>query len=223
MISRIVVRDASLSVVSWWSQVEALKTLTELSFKPGLNILWGRNGSGKSTLLTALSRLTCSEQGGRSVVTEQAIRTFFPGVGRDDPEMFGLVLDHDGRATVTATAGTRYGVGLGGLDDDFFLDGFLSLNQKGSSGQNQLALIERALSRYMRVDRPQAHAPEPKGRTRRTPLMRRGAAPPPDPAWPGLTSSGGSTSRGSTTSGPPECARCASSSSPQQPSRDPIP
>lgn len=181
MISRIVVHDATQSIVPWWSEVEALRSLTEVCFRPGLNVLWGRNGAGKSTILKVLSRLTCSEQGGRSVVTEEAIRAFFPGFGADKQEKFGLLLEHDGQATVTASAGTRYGLGLGGFDDDFFLEGFISLNQKGSSGQNQMGLLDRALSQYMTVARPEPTSPK---RTGRTPLMRREPAPPPEPAWP---------------------------------------
>ncbi len=181
MISRLLVKDSARSIVPWWSQVEALRALTEVCFKPGLNVLWGRNGAGKSTILKALSRLTCSEQGGRSVVTEDAIRAFFPGFGADEEDNFGLLLEHDAQATVTASAGTRYGLSLGGFDDDFFFEGFLTMNQKGSSGQNQMGLLDRALSQYMTIARPKAQPSEPTGRT---PLMRRGAAAPPVPEWP---------------------------------------
>lgn len=171
MITHLLVRDPTLAIVPWWSQVETLRTLTSLDFKPGLNLLWGRNGAGKSTILRALARLTCSEQGGRSVVTETAIADYFEATLGGHPERarFGLALDHDAQAVVSLFGGTKYGLRPGGIDDDFTAEGLESLCSGASAGQAQLALLDKALLTHMQ--RPQQR-PTTTG-NKRTPLLRR--------------------------------------------------
>lgn len=138
MISKLIVQDAKLAVLPWWEKVEALKGLSEIRFKEGLNVLWGRNGAGKSTVLTTLAKLAHCDQGGVSVITQTSVGDFF---SFDESPKFGIVLEHDAQAVQCVNASRTYGIIGGSFDYDFMEAAMGSIYTKGSSGQVQLHWI----------------------------------------------------------------------------------
>lgn len=141
MIRTLHIKDVEDTPVGWWPSVEALKGLAKIDFKPGLNILWGPNGSGKSTILKALARLTCSEQGGVTTVTHNAVRELERRSLRDGLRT-GMELDHDGQAVRSFNPEHKVGILGGGFDDDFFDMGVFNTMTKGSSGQLVLMQLD---------------------------------------------------------------------------------
>ena len=56
MITKVVIRDAEHSPLSYLSEVSGLPSGKVIEFKPGPNVIVGRNGSGKTTLLKLIER-----------------------------------------------------------------------------------------------------------------------------------------------------------------------
>lgn len=152
MIRSLRVVDPKRTPAPWWPKVKGLEGVSELTFQPGLNILWGPNGSGKTTLLTAMARLLFCEQGGVTTYTHAARRELSRGF--DDEVAFdGLVVDHDGRAVRYFNPDHKVGLVGGSFDDDFFGKGLMNTIRKASSGQTVMievdGLIAEMLSGYV--------------------------------------------------------------------------
>jgi predicted ATPase len=137
--------------VRWWTKVEHLKRLQELSFTPRLNIIWGPNGSGKSTLLTAIANVTHSKAGGRSVVTHQSLLELRSNkrVKWNEPDALnGLAVYGDGKSVLYYSPMDSIGLigGMAGFDDDFFSEGMVSIGHTHiSSGQSAQAKLHQVV------------------------------------------------------------------------------
>ena len=124
----------------------------KLSFKPGLNILFGPNGCGKSTVLQILARTTCAAQGGLSVVTESVLHDNVDMLGRlrntDMTSKLGLHVAHDGQPVVFCDPRAKVGLIGGSFDDDFFSAGVAEMTQhnRRSHGQASLSRANVALA-----------------------------------------------------------------------------
>lgn len=156
MISEIQITDAKRCAVPWWADVPALKTLENIKFKPGLNILWGRNGVGKSTIIQTISRLFCCGQSGRPFVSQNAIHTLYDdtGVPRDgNPD--GVLPIHDGQAPLVFNPDKRVGLAYGGsaFDYDFIGENVQSM-QRVSSGQQTVRAMVQQIAPYIMRDEP---------------------------------------------------------------------
>ena len=131
MITGITITDPNATCVDWWPQVDWLKGVKELTFKPGVNVILGPNGSGKSTVLTALARTLMCEQGGTQKVTWEALSEIGNG------KKTGLTVHHDGSQVAYCDPNKAPGLigGMAGFDDDFLELGIQNCMFKGSAGQ----------------------------------------------------------------------------------------
>lgn len=140
MIKRYTVTDPTSTHIKWWPEVPALKQ-GSWTFKPGLNILWGKNGSGKSTLIKAMARLMHCEQAGRSVVTQHSKGEFCAYDRKDlkTPDLREVMqLEHDGQGVNYFDPGNAVGLvgGMAGFDYDFTGEGLKNIAlRKASAGQ----------------------------------------------------------------------------------------
>jgi len=143
------VREPGLAACEWWPQVEALRGVDRLAFRPvGLTVLWGPNGCGKSTVLKTMARLTHCEQGGASRITQSSVWELQAPTPLGDRQRWrdGVRLVHDGEPVHFLDPSQEPGLRHGVFDDDFFSDGMLSLEaRRSSSGQNVTGLLNRVL------------------------------------------------------------------------------
>ena len=128
---------------NWAHTVPFLKQNPEITFTPGLNILFGPNGSGKSNVTGILAFHLAAEQGGHSCVTSDWIRNVFGIVG--EPQLPWDVV-HDGQPVVYVNPRNAVGLigGMAGFDNDFFNEGIQNTITKASSGQHTLRRITNA-------------------------------------------------------------------------------
>ncbi len=154
MLYSLTIKDPADLPIPWWSKVKSLEGVKKLSFKPGLNILWGRNGSGKSTVLTLVARSFHAEQGGHSIVTHESARAVFrdglglrTGATGSDPMFTGATFKHDGKPIFYANPNTVIGLMGGGaaFDDDFLVEGVQAMLHKGSAGETTIYRTNVAL------------------------------------------------------------------------------
>lgn len=135
MISNITIHDKDNVPLEWWAKKEQLVKITSLTFKPGLNILWGKNGAGKSSVLTLLARMFHAEQGRWSTVTRESLLTIFQPIKK----LSGMpLLIHDGQGIAHYNPNHKVGLigGMAGFDDDFYEQGIQAIfNMKNSSGE----------------------------------------------------------------------------------------
>lgn len=123
---------------------EYIKTLPffqntkSLSFKPGINIIFGQNGTGKSTILSMLALSLASKQGGISKVT---------GSWLTDTYKKGYQVSHDGQPILYCDTKTDVGLigGQAAFDDDFMSAGVSAITRKASSGLTTLSRLEPVL------------------------------------------------------------------------------
>ena len=137
MIEKLLITDPANTVCPWWGNVEALKGVTELSFTPGLNVLWGKNGSGKSSVVQMLARLTHSGQGGVTLVTTETLRHFKDFKTTKD----GQDLVSDGAGVWYCDPSERVGLIGGSFDYDFMDMGLQNTMFKGSHGETTLMRV----------------------------------------------------------------------------------
>jgi energy-coupling factor transporter ATP-binding protein EcfA2 len=138
VIDRLVIVDPNNTVIPWWANIKAFQGKTEFTFKPGINVLWGRNGSGKSSLVKMLARLTHCEQGGVSKVTSESLREFRPIGG--GPRT-GQQLVSDGKGVWHCDPSVAVGLIGGAFDYDFMDMGVRNTMFKGSHGETTLMRV----------------------------------------------------------------------------------
>lgn len=164
MISKLIINDSKNLPIKWWNKSESLKDIKEISFNPGLNILFGRNGSGKSSILKLLGKMFHAEAGNFSCITEHSVRELIPinfsAKGKEDltDNLFkSCYIEHDSQGIMFLDPDHTVGLfGKGAaFDDDFFSEGVASLFTKGSSGQlgfHKLAKILDAMKKGDKIN-----------------------------------------------------------------------
>lgn len=147
MIRELAITDAARTCIPWWDKVAWLKGRERIEFKPGLNLVYGPNGSGKSTLFTAIARMLCCHQGGRQLVTLDALREL--GVGYGKPDILdGAKPVHDGSPVMHFDPGMAVGLvgGMAAFDWDFSDEGFRNCMFKGSAGQTTVMRLDTVVN-----------------------------------------------------------------------------
>lgn len=140
MISEFSIIDPKkIKVPPWMGKVKGLDVPRTFTFKPGLNIIFGRNGAGKSTLLQAMGQLLHCTQGGSSILTSDSMRD----LNDVDPSAFKFV--HDGQGAQFFDPSHTVGMFGGAFDDAFFSEGVANTMFKGSSGQTNLNKMNKIL------------------------------------------------------------------------------
>jgi ABC-type cobalamin/Fe3+-siderophores transport system ATPase subunit len=146
MIRKVVITDPTKCCVPWWKDVPWLKGKTEITFQPGLNVLFGPNGSGKTTLLTLLARSLCCEQGNVQKVTQDALHHLVPLSLRSEVEYNnGVLPDHDGGPVLHFDPSKAVGLCHGSFDYDFMIQGVVNVTTHVSAGQTTLHRIDDIL------------------------------------------------------------------------------
>lgn len=115
--------------------------LKEVTFKPGLNIIFSENGSGKSTILNLLAESMAAKQGGYSCVTE----VWHYEVNE---KMKGVEILHDGQPVVYFNPRDTIGLILGAFDDDFMVEGVKILHLKESTGFTTMNKMMKILNMF---------------------------------------------------------------------------
>lgn len=146
MIEKITFGDLSLSYhFKYASKLPFFMDNKEISFKPGLNIIYAPNGTGKSTILSILAKSTASEQGGVSTLTQHWFHDIF---NRDENRMGEIKVAHDGQPVVYINSRNAIGLIGGGaaFDDDFFKEGFTETKLHESSGFTTMHRLKKAMA-----------------------------------------------------------------------------
>jgi energy-coupling factor transporter ATP-binding protein EcfA2 len=82
MITNITIVEPSSLPIEWWSKNKRLKSIKEVDFKPGLNIIIGKNNSGKSSLLTLMAKMFYAERDRFPTLSNDNILELFPVPGK---------------------------------------------------------------------------------------------------------------------------------------------
>lgn len=146
MIRNLKVVDPTQAVCPWWDQVDWLKGLERLEFKPGLNLLFGPNGSGKSTVLQTIAKLLCCFDGDHQLVGQWTTPDLHTGHGEARKLKLGVKPSHDGSPVMHFDPGQTAGLLGGGFDYDFMEAGLRNTMFKGSSGQTTIMRMNAALT-----------------------------------------------------------------------------
>lgn len=113
-----------------------------ITFKPGLNILFGKNGNGKSTLLQIIGQTTACMQRGFSVVTSNHVYSTTKFEGGKIFDLINLDVVHDGQSVMYFDGHKRIE-----LDNDFYKESFLETIENHS----QQSPGEKILKRFDEV------------------------------------------------------------------------
>lgn len=147
MISKITINNAADLPISWWHKSKCLQDIKEITFTPGLNILWGKNGSGKSSVLRLLAKMFHAEAGRHTFITHTSTHDLIPyKKGKD--VFASCTIEHDNQGIMFYDPEHRVGLvgGMAGFDWDFGDAGIRSMMVKGSSGElvlhNMFSLLE---------------------------------------------------------------------------------
>ncbi|MND11771.1 Vitamin B12 import ATP-binding protein BtuD [compost metagenome] len=150
MIEKVVFGDLSRSsLFGYAKELPFFVREKEISFKPGLNIMFTPNGTGKSTILDMMALSTASKQGGISTIThswEQKVHSIFDK-GRENTKMGDIVVWHDGQPVAYCNPRDAVGLigGRAGFDDDFFSQGLDDLKLRESTGKTSLYRLTEAM------------------------------------------------------------------------------
>lgn len=151
MISKITINNPEHLPITWWSKAKCLKDIKDISFTPGLNILWGKNGSGKSSVLRLLAKMFHAEAGRYTFITSDSIRELTPFNASKRFSIQDLsksiTVEHDGQGIMYFDPEHRPGLigGMAGFDYDFIGEGTSALFTKGSSGELGILNMEKLL------------------------------------------------------------------------------
>ena len=145
MVTKITIKDPTKTPIAYWQTVPWLKSLNDLDFSPGLNVLVGPNGSGKSTLLKAIATATHCIQSGVSHITNTSCREMCPYGELKN----GIQIESNGKPFGFFTPEQRPGLvgGMAGFDDDFLSEGLSSTMFKGSSGEETIVFLGKLLDK----------------------------------------------------------------------------
>lgn len=138
---------------AYTQKLDFFKNNKEVTFKPGLNIIYAPNGTGKSTILSMLAISTACKQGGRSVVTNDWNGRAFSG--RESLE--GFEVFHDGQGSMYSNPREAVGLfgGMAAFDDDFLSQGIRDIQLHESTGKTTLHRLNQALAVLMGKEAPQ--------------------------------------------------------------------
>lgn len=141
MIRHLSIKNPAKSITERWQNCKGLPQSGEITFTPGLNILWGENGTGKSTLLREIARQMHCEQGNQQKVTGHSIRQAKDHNSRteDGKRQRGIEIDHDGAPILFFDPNDTVGIVGGAFDDDFFTEGVVSSMRRASAGETTAA------------------------------------------------------------------------------------
>lgn len=120
------------------------KEHTSVTFKPGLNILYGPNGCGKSTILRMAALTLAAEQGGVSTITSTWLDEVL-GFGGREPQLEGVKVSHDGQPILYGNPRNMVGLVCGGaaFDFDFQDEGLANTMSKASTGLTTMNRLNR--------------------------------------------------------------------------------
>jgi predicted ATPase len=122
---------------SYAKDLDFFKKSKHISFKPGLNIIFGQNGCGKSTILRMAALIMAAEQGGVSTITQSWINEISRCQSNTDSSpLKGIHMLHDGQPILYGNPRNAVGLigGGAGFDDDFFTEGVANTMSKKSTG-----------------------------------------------------------------------------------------
>lgn len=133
------------------AKLEFFKAKKKLTFKPGLNVLFGPNGCGKTSVLSMLGQTMAASQGGISVVTETHLRDtveFSLSAKKDAVDSIGLKVAHDGQPVMFIDPRKPVGLIGGQFDDDFMRQGLNDIfaTKQASHGQASAARVKEGLA-----------------------------------------------------------------------------
>lgn len=150
MIADIQFKNLSKSpLFSYAQDVPFFQQNKKVTFKPGLNILFGPNGCGKSTILRMVALNLAAEQGGQSILTLDWLRKMTDynlGTGKVSSNLDGIKVSHDGQPILYAYPRNAVGMNNGRLDDDFMLQGIQDGLNKTSTGLKTMERLNRVLA-----------------------------------------------------------------------------
>jgi len=131
---------------SYAGELDFFKNHKKVTFKPGLNILFGPNGCGKSTILRMAALTLAAEQGGVSTITDSWLSEVFDFDG--SCKLNGIKVSHDGQPILYGNPRNAVGLFGGGaaFDDDFFSEGLANLKSKASTGLTTMNRLHRMLA-----------------------------------------------------------------------------
>lgn len=141
MIRRISIKNPAKSITGRWQNCKGLPQSGEITFTPGLNIVWGENGTGKSTLLREIARQMHCEQGNRQKVTGRSIYEAKDQNSReeDGKRERGIEIDHDGAPILFFDPNETVGVVGSAFDNDFLSEGVALSMLRASAGETTAA------------------------------------------------------------------------------------
>jgi len=120
---------------------------TQVTFQPGLNILFGPNGCGKSTILRMAALTLAAEQGGISTITSSWLDEVFDRF-KNANKLEGIKVLHDGEPILYGNPRNAVGLYGGGaaFDDDFMMEGLQNIQSKLSTGYTTMQRLGRMLA-----------------------------------------------------------------------------
>jgi predicted ATPase len=134
MISEIDFSDVKQSpLFAYAAELKFFQQHKAVTFKPGLNILYGPNGCGKSSVLRMAALMLAAEQGGVSTITSTWVHDMF---SFREAKLKGIKVSHDGQPIMYGNPRNSVGLVCGGaaFDGDFGQEGLNNIMSKDSTG-----------------------------------------------------------------------------------------
>lgn len=86
MIHKLTIHSQGNLPLSYWKDKSSLTSLKEVSFQPGVNILYGKSLSGKTSILRLLAYYLYAHEDGRTTLSPVSHRAMFPYVYPHDKD-----------------------------------------------------------------------------------------------------------------------------------------